>query len=297
MPGSTLDPATAGRFASTRLCTEPSAKRVTSSSPRRHVTRAAHQRTVGPQGQAVAAFELALHVVGVEQAAHGAHALLGPVEVHARCDRQARRRASRTDASHPSSAAGARRASARPCCPGAHRACAAGAVPPRPSGRRADASRASASARNAGTRRASASAGAATCALHHCRVDTAMACPHSVGVMQERAATMSATVSSPVCPMPVKTGLLARRHGAGHDLGLERGQVRPGTAAAHQGDDVAVTAAQEAQRPGDGRRRVRPLHRARGRKRRGNRNPTRSGDRGSRCSPRSRGWRRARCAW
>ena len=80
-----------------------------------------------------------------------------------------------------------------------------------------------------------------------------------------------------------------RGDGAGHDLGLEGGQVRSRSAAAHQGDDVAVAAAQEAQGPGDGRRRVRPLHGAPGRRRRGSRSPTRSGGRGSRCSPRCPG--------
>ena len=71
---------------------------------------------------------------------------------------------------------------------------------------------------------------------------------------------MSATVSSPVCPIPVKTGLAARGHGPGDDLGLEGGQVRPRSAAAHHGDDVAVAPAERRQRPGDGRRRTGALH-------------------------------------
>ena len=97
---------------------------------------------------------------------------------------------------------------APPGARGAHAAgCRAAAVrrPPRPA-----ASLASASPRKRGHAAAPArSAGPATWSAHHCRAATTSWCPHSVGVMQARAATMSATVSSPVWPMPVKTGLVA----------------------------------------------------------------------------------------
>ena len=86
------------------------------------------------------------------------------------------------------------------------RSCCRAAAVSRP---RAWVSRACASSRKAGTRRASSAAGPATLAAHHVPVASTICCPHSVGVMQARAATMSATVSSPVCPMPVKTGLVA----------------------------------------------------------------------------------------
>ena len=51
-----------------------------------------------------------------------------------------------------------------------------------------------------------------------------------------------------------------RGHRPGDGLGLEGGQVRPRSPAAHHGDHVAVTPAECRQRPGDGRRRAGALH-------------------------------------
>ena len=74
---------------------------------------------------------------------------------------------------------------------------------------------------------------------------------------------MSATVSSPVCPIPVKTGLVAAATARATTSDLEGGQVRPRSPAADHGDDVAVAPAEHRQRAGDGGRRTGPLHRDR----------------------------------
>ena len=85
-------------------------------------------------------------------------------------------------------------------------------------------------------------------------------CPHSVGVMHTRAATMSATRLVPGVPDARKDRLGRTRDRADDRFVLEGGQVRPRSAAAHDGDDVAVAPAQRRDGPGDGRRRTGALH-------------------------------------
>ncbi len=215
----------------------------------------------------------------------------------ARAQRAEARRRGRADPPRRIPAAPGRRDRASwPGWTGGRGARGGGGGPRRSDGGAPRASRDSASARKVGTRRANCSAGSATWADHQRRAAMTSCCPHSVGVMQTRAATTSATVSSPLWPMPVNTGLADAGHGPRHDLGLERGEVRPGAAAADDGDDVAVAPRQHGQRAGDGRRRRRGPGRAPSRARRGSRDPRWSAARGSRGSPRSRGWPPARCA-
>ena len=78
--------------------------------------------------------------------------------------------------------------------------------------------------------------------------------------MHARAATMSASVSSPVCPMPVKTGLVAVGDRPDDRFVLEGRQVRPRSPTAHDRDDVAVAPAEGGDRPGYGGRRAGALH-------------------------------------
>ena len=60
---------------------------------------------------------------------------------------------------------------------------------------------------------------------------------------------MSATDSSPVWPMPVQTGLARRGDGAGHQLGVEGGQIRLRSAAPDHDHEIAVGAAQRTRSP------------------------------------------------
>ena len=219
--------------ASTRLCTEPSAKRVTSSSPAGHVAGAAHERPVGPQGQAVAPFELALHVVGVEQAAHGAHALLGTVEMPARRGRQPRR-------PRPHRRFASVERGRRP--PGQRRRFVAQALAVRaqlvPRRRGQAAARRRVARLGVGQERRHAP-GQRVGRRRHVRAPP-LTGRHRDGVPalgRRDAGTGRDDVGHGLVSRVPDAGedrLGRRRHGAGHDLGLERGEVRPRTAAAHR---------------------------------------------------------------
>ena len=241
-----------------RLGCAPSRRRTASRSP---APRPARRRCapVGPRRsrvRRVAPLELPVHVVGGQQPAPRAPpARPGAPGAPGGADRAG----PHGRAPWPRSTPAGRALPARGTTPSSARRspctrswCRAAAVR-RP---RAWASRACASARKVGTRRASdrrpaPPRGPPTTAGSRATIW----CPHSVGVMHARAATMSATVSSPVWPIPVKTGLVAVGHGPRHHLGLERGEVGPRATAADHGDDVAVAPAQRRERPGDGGRR------------------------------------------